>query len=49
MVPKHKVFIVEYKTFTIKFKFFGEIVFTDGMHVGHFYQSGVQVRIKNFN
>ena len=26
--------------------FFGEIVFTDGMHVGHFYQSGVQVRIK---
>ena len=28
--------------------FFGEIVFTDGMHVGHFYQSGVQVRVKNF-
>ena len=27
--------------------FFGEIVFTDGMHVGHFYQSGVQVRVKN--
>jgi len=26
--------------------FFGEIVFTDGMHVGHFYQSGVQVRVK---
>ena len=28
--------------------FFGEIVFTDGMHVGHFYQSGVQIRVKNF-
>ena len=28
--------------------FFGEIVFTDGMHVGHFYQSGVQVRVKIF-
>jgi hypothetical protein len=27
--------------------FFGEIVFTDGMHVGHFYQSGMQVRVKN--
>ena len=27
--------------------FFGEIVFTDGIHVGHFYQLGVQVRVKN--
>jgi len=27
--------------------FFGEIVFTDGMYVGHFYQSGEQVRVKN--
>jgi hypothetical protein len=27
--------------------FFGEIVFTDGMYVGLFYQSGVQVRVKN--
>jgi len=26
--------------------FFGEIVFTDGMHVGHFDHSGVQVRVK---
>jgi len=27
--------------------FFGESVFTDGMYVGHFYQSGEQVRVKN--
>ena len=27
--------------------FFGEIVFSDGMYVGHFYQSGKQVRVKN--
>jgi len=26
--------------------FFGEMVFTDGMHVGHFDQSDVQVRVK---
>ena len=26
--------------------FFGESVFTDGMHAGHFDQSGVQVRVK---
>ena len=26
--------------------FFGESVFTDGMHVGHFDQSGVQERVK---
>jgi hypothetical protein len=28
--------------------FFGEITFTDVMHVGHFNQSGVQVRVKVF-
>ena len=27
--------------------FFRESVFTEGMHVGHFDQSGVQVRVKN--
>ena len=29
--------------------FFGESVFTDGMHVGQFYQSGVQIRVKIFH
>jgi hypothetical protein len=26
--------------------FFGKSIFSDGMHVGHFDQSGVQVRVK---
>ena len=32
--------------FPINVVFFGESVFTDGMHVGHFDLSGVQVRVK---